>query len=190
MQIRNQFEVPIPPAAAWSLLMNVPSTVTCFPGAELVETIDEDNYKGRVTVKLGPMTMVFLGNLRIENRNEAARSAAVKANWTETKGRGNAITVTRFALREHGSGTAVEVETDVQLAGQVAQYGRGAGMISEVSAQLVSKFAENLRASIQATPPTPGAVRADAEVRPRHTEISGLRLLWNILLDRFKRLFK
>ena len=127
MQIKNDFEVPLPPPSAWSLLMNVPLTAACFPGAELVETIDEDHYKGRVTVRLGPVTMVFAGNLQIENREDAQHSAAVKATWTETKGRGNAVTLTRFTMQASGSGTRVNVDSDIQLAGQVAQYGRGAG---------------------------------------------------------------
>jgi carbon monoxide dehydrogenase subunit G len=122
VQIHNRFEVPMPPADAWLFLMDIASTVTCFPGAELVEKIDEDNYKGRVTVKLGPLTMVFNGKLRIEDRDDGARSAVVKASWTEAKGRGNANSVTRFSMREHEAGTEVQLESDVQLAGQVAQY--------------------------------------------------------------------
>ena len=133
--------------AAWPLLlMNIPVAVPCFPGLELVEAIDADNYKGRVTAKLGSSKMVFSGNLRIERRNDANHSAAVKATWTETKGRGNAATGTRFAMQEQGGGTLVVMDTDVQLAGQVAQYGRGAGMITGVSAQMTLQFAENLRA--------------------------------------------
>jgi uncharacterized protein len=204
MQIKNQFEVPLPPAEAWSLLMNVPVTASCFPGAELTETIDADNYKGRVSVKLGPVKMAFSGKLRVNNRDDARRSAAVKATWTETKGRGNAITVTRFSLREQGAGTLVVVESELQLAGQVAQYGRGAGMISEISAQLISKFAENLRAHIQPpravasetnrkqpTQRQPEADQPRAE-QPRaepQNEISVLALLWRALVSRIKRLF-
>ena len=189
MQIMNRFEVPLAPAAAWSLLMNVPVTVTCFPGAELVETVDADHYKGRVTVKLGPMTMVFSGNLQIENRDDAQRSATVKATWTETKGRGNAVTMTRFVLQEHGSGTVVGVDSDVQLAGQVAQYGRGAGMIAGVSEQLISRFAENLRAQINASSPTLAEPRAGKEALPRQSELPLFELLWKALVNRLKRIF-
>ncbi len=183
MQIQNQFEIPVPPAAAWSLLMNIPATVPCFPGAEMVEAVDADNYRGRVTVKLGPLKMVFAGNLRIETRDDAAHSASVKANWTETKGRGNAATVTNFAMQAQGDGTRVVMDTDVQLAGQVAQYGRGAGMISGVSAQLISQFADNLRAQIQAL-----SAAADGEppARSGQPEISGLQVLGKVLINRFR----
>lgn len=177
------------PAAAWPLLMNIPATVPCFPGAELLETIDPQTYKGRVTVKLGPLTMAFSGNLRIVDRDDARHSATVKAAWTEARGRGNAITVTRFAMRQHGSGTLVDVDSDVQLAGQVAQYGRGAGMISDISAQLISKFAENLRVHIRAVSPPSGEAPAEQRSPSPATEISVLRLLWNALVNRFKRLF-
>jgi carbon monoxide dehydrogenase subunit G len=117
--------------------------------------------------------MVFNGRIRIEERNDEARLATMKAAWNEAKGRGNANTATRFALSECNDGTRVELETDVQLAGQIAQYGRGTGMISDVSAQLIGKFAENLRARIN-------------ESVLVHTEISGLSLASRALLNRFK----
>ena len=174
MRIQNQFDVPIAPPDAWAFLMNIRATVPCFPGAELVEQVDENNYKGRVTVKLGPLTMIFNGKLHIEDPDGAGHTGTVKASWAEAKGRGNATTVTRFALREHEGGTRVELDTDVQLAGQVAQYGRGAGMIADISAQLTSKFADNLRSRLN-------------ETAIEHDEISGLSLASRALLNRFKR---
>ena len=97
----------------------------------------------------------------------------MKAAWTETKGRGNANTVTRFTMQAQGEGTAVDIDTEVQLAGQVAQYGRGAGMISDISAQLVSKFADNLRASLEG---------GDAQ----RSDVSGLTLIGRALANRVR----
>ena len=102
--------------------------------------------------------------------------------WTETKGRGNANTVTRFALREQGGGTRVTLHSDLQLAGQVAQYGRGVGMIAAISAQLISLFAENLRTRIQ-TADADGAVAPASQATP---EISGLTLMAKALGNRLK----
>jgi uncharacterized protein len=183
MQIENQFEIPLPPAAAWAIVMNIPQTAACFPGAGMVEQTGADQYKGRVTVKLGPLTMVFAGNIRIEERDDIAQKATIKANWSETKGRGSAITVTRFALREQGDGTLVAVQSDLQLAGQVAQYGRGVGMIADISAQLISTFAQNLRARIQAAEADEGAPAASAGT----PAISGLTVIAKALGNRLKR---
>jgi uncharacterized protein len=176
VQIKNRFEVPIAPEKAYPFLMDIASIVPCFPGAELVEKIDEDNFKGRVTVKLGPLTMVFNGKLNIESRDDQARSGIVKATWSEAKGRGNATSLTRFSMNGHGEGTLVEIDSDIQLAGSVAQYGRGTGMIADISAQLVDKFAQNLRATIDA-----------AALDPKNAEISGLTLASRALLNRLKR---
>jgi carbon monoxide dehydrogenase subunit G len=182
MKIDNQFEVSLAPADAWPLLMDVPRTAACFPGASQIESAGADHYKGRVTVKLGPLTMVFAGNLRIEARDEAALSATVKGHWSETRGRGNAITTTRFALHPSGEGTRVSVHSELQLAGQVAQYGRGAGMISAISAQLIADFARNLQARIDAArqgapPPDSGAT----------TPISGIRVVAQAVKSQFRR---
>jgi uncharacterized protein len=174
VKIQNRFEVPMAPDEAWAFLMDIAATIPCFPGATLIERLDADNYKGRVAVKLGPVSMAFDGKLRIEDRNDEAHSGTVKASWTESRGRGNANSVTRFAMHEHEGGTRVELDTEVQLAGQVAQYGRGAGMIADVSAQLVSRFSDNLRARIN-------------ESAMEHREISGLTLASRALLNRIKR---
>ena len=179
MQIENQFDLPLPPAIAWPILMDVPQTAACFPGASMIEAVTENHYKGRVTVKLGPLTMVFAGNLHIENRDDNAHGATIRASWAEAKGRGNANTVTLFALHQNSDGTRVTMQSDLQLAGQVAQYGRGAGMISAISAQLIATFAENLRVKIQAN----GSSDAPAAA----PEISGLTLIAQVLGNSFKR---
>jgi carbon monoxide dehydrogenase subunit G len=177
MKIQNRFEVPMPPHAAWPLLMDIACTAPCFPGAELLEKIDEDNYKGRVSVKLGPLAMIFVGNLRIEQRDEAAHAGTVKATWNETRGRGNAVATTSFAMHELAGGTEIVVDSDIQLAGQIAQYGRATGMIADISGQLVSKFAENLRAKIASAGGTPAG----------SNEISALGLLGKAAASRVKR---
>jgi uncharacterized protein len=182
MQIENQFEIAVPPALAWPVLMNVPQTAACFPGAGMIEMLGADQYKGRVTVKLGPLTMVFAGNLRIEERDDDSMRAAIKARWSETRGRGNAVTVTRFALHAQGEGTRVSLHSELELAGQVAQYGRGAGMISAISAQLIADFAQNLRASIHAA----GGGGAAPE-RNSAAPISGVTLVAKALTRQFKR---
>ena len=114
MQIKNRFEVPLAPDAAWALLMDVAQTAACFPGAELTESIDADHHKGRVSVRLGPVAMVFAGTIEIAGRDDALHSAAIKANWSETKGRGNAVTSTRFALGAEAEGTRVTLQTELQ----------------------------------------------------------------------------
>lgn len=181
MQIDNRFAIPLPPAAAWAILMNVPETAACFPGASDVAQDGPDRYRGKVTVKLGPAAMVFAGTLALEERDDDAMSARVQANWKEAKGRGNAVTRTRFALQPDGDGTIVTMQTDLELAGQVAQYGRGTGMIADLSAVMIAKFADNLRVRLEA------AQQGDAGSAGHGTSVSGFGLVLQALGNKLKR---
>jgi uncharacterized protein len=190
MQLENRFEVPLPAPAAWSFLMDVASTVQCFPGAQLLGQVDEDRYKGYVTLKLGPFTMVFLGDVRLERHDPITRSGMVTATWSETRGLGGAMTVTRFSMQDRGDVTAVWLHTDVQLASDVARYGLGARMVSEISRQLVACFAENVRARIRhASQPFWNAEHAPRYPLQPAAHISAAEVLCGVVSARLKGLF-
>ena len=58
MEFDNSFDVPLPPAEAWPVLMDIRRIAPCLPGAELTEVIGDDSYKGKVSVRLGPVSTV------------------------------------------------------------------------------------------------------------------------------------
>jgi len=202
MQLTNQFTVPLPPKDAWSFLMNIQEIAPCFPGVELTEYIDENIQKGRIKVKLGPVSMVFVGTLEFKNKDDKNLRANVSANWREEKGRGSAQSDIQFQLIACDQGTLVNIESEVQLAGQVAQYGRGVGMIADISNQLISKFASNLEQKSKDYRPSSDSSKisslednasVDRTVNSAissSNEISALGLLWRVLLQRIKALFQ
>lgn len=149
MKLTNHFDVPMPPAQTWATLMDIERIATCVPGAELVEVVDDKTYKGKVSVKLGPVALAFLGTAKFVAIDEAARTATVKAQGADQKGRGGANATVTFALAPVEDGTRVTVDTDVNLSGSVAQYGRGAGIIESVAAEITSQFAATLRKQIE-----------------------------------------
>lgn len=148
MQFTNDFEVSLPPDQAWQVLMDVERIVPCMPGAELVEIVDDKTFKGKVSVKLGPVALTFLCNAVFEEVDNAAHTARIKANGADAKGRGNANTTIRFGLQPSAKGSKVIIDTDLTLTGAVAQYGRGVGMIQTVANQIISQFSKNLEAQI------------------------------------------
>ena len=162
MQIENSFVVPVDPATAWRVLLDVPRMARCMPGATLAEARDDRSYAGNVVVKLGPVRLTFAGEARITELDETARRAKVEGKGNDTKGRGSAQAKLDFVLVPDGAGTRVVVATDLQLTGSVAQYGRGAGLIKEVANQLVGEFAGNLARDIAASEPSPAARSPDA----------------------------
>src|SRR5258708_22004329 len=156
MQIQNSFSVPVDRATAWRLLLDVPRMARAMPGARLIEERPDRSYRGEVAVKLGPVRLAFAGEARITALDEAAYQAKVEAKGSDTKGRGSAQAKLAFALVPEEGATRVEIATDLQLVGAVAQYGRSAGLIKELANQLVGEVAANLRREIaEAEPPAP-----------------------------------
>lgn len=151
MQFTNEFDVSLPPAQAWPVLMDVERIVPCMPGAELVEIIDDKTFKGKVAVKLGPVALVFVCNAVFEEVDNEAHKARIKAAGSDSKGRGNANTLINFRLQPSAKGSRVIIDTDLTLSGAVAQYGRGVGMIQTVANQIISQFSKNLEAQISAS---------------------------------------
>ncbi|BAO90506.1 SRPBCC family protein [Caballeronia cordobensis] len=167
--IRSSFTVDAQPADVWKTMTDIERSAPCFPGAELKEQQPDGSYKGGFTVKLGPLTLKFAGKFKIADQNDANRTVVVSASGTDTKGRGGADAQINAAVTDAGGGkTKVDVVSEVNLSGTVAQYGRGAGMIEALSQQLLNQFAKNLTALIEADaahaaePPTHTLVGADA----------------------------
>ena len=146
MRIENEFEVAAPVEQVWRYLLDVPRMVPNLPGAELTEVVDEDNYRGRVITRLGPVSMRFAGTARIVSRDEAARRVVMDASGSEEKGRGTASMVVTSTLLRSPRGTRVTVAQDLQISGAAAQFGRG--MIQDVSNVLMRDFATNIQADI------------------------------------------
>ncbi len=193
MEFDNAFEVPLAPAEAWTVLLDIPRIAPCMPGAELTEIVDPRNYKGKISVRLGPVALVFAGRVEFETIDDAAHTARVKAQGSDAKGRGAANATATFHLEPHGVGSKVLIHTDLMLSGAVAQYGRGIGMIQATAAQIIGQFAGNLRAQLAETPAMPeGALRPPASSLLSHQAappISGLSLFARVIWQRLVALF-
>lgn len=148
MEFTNSFEVSLEPGEAWSWLMNVEAIVPCMPGAELVEIKDDRSFKGKISVRLGPVGLSFLCNAVFSHIDDQHHKATINADGADAKGRGAAKAQINFALQPCDKGSQVLITTNLELSGAVAQYGRGAGLIQNVANQIVSRFAENLEARI------------------------------------------
>jgi uncharacterized protein len=200
MEFDNSFEVPLPPAAAWKVLLDIERIAPCMPGAELTEVVGPNTYKGKIGVRLGPVALTFAGIVKLEEIDDATRTARVSAQGTDAKGRGGANAASVFRLEPAGSGSKVLVHTNLTLSGAVAQYGRGVGIIQATAAQLMNQFANSLkqklaqeRAATAPAAPTPAPVSPSVvpPSAPAAKPISGFalmaRVVWNWITGLFKR---
>jgi len=193
MRIENEFVVKAPLERVWNHVLDVERLAPCAPGAELTEVVDERTWKGRLNVKVGPISMSFAGTVVIQERDDQAHRAVLKAEGREQKGRGAATALVTARMEPSRDGTKVVIETDLSISGAAAQYGRG--MIGDISQRMTGEFAKCLEESIvafdrgsQSGNQTPAATPQQA-ARP----VKGVRLavwaLWRAVGRFFKRLF-
>src|SRR5579871_6554718 len=191
MEFDNAFDVPLPPDQTWAVLMDIPRIAPCMPGAELTEVVDARNYKGKISVRLGPVALAFAGRVEIDAIDEANRSAKVKARGSDAKGRGAANATATFRIEPAGGGSRVLIHTDLMLSGAVAQYGRGVGMIQATAAQIIGQFAANLRKQLEqpagaadASKPGDPAAPLPEAAKPIGGISLGAKVLWQQVTGR------
>ena len=164
MQLENSFSVNAPPDRVFAYLLDVNKVVGCVPGAELSEVVDASTFKGKVKVKVGPITVAYSGTAKIAERDDAARSATLEAEGRETTGPGSARAKALMKVDAEGTGSLVKITTDYSIAGRVAQFGRG--VMEDVSRRIVNDMAACIKANVEGAEPAAPSVAGGAPTGP------------------------
>jgi uncharacterized protein len=149
MELEHSFTVPVPEERAWEVLLDVKRVAPCTPGATL-DSVDGDEIKGRIKVKVGPIAMTYAGTARFTERDPHAHVITLEASGKETRGAGTASATVRSMLEGQGNQTHVVVHTTLNVTGRPAQFGRG--VMAEVGGKLIGIFASNLADMLSAEP--------------------------------------
>jgi uncharacterized protein len=207
VRLEQSFDVRAPLERVWETLIDVERVAPCLPGAEVTEASEDGTYHGTFSVRLGPTTAAYRGELRIEELDEAAHRVTMRATGQDKRGQGSAKATIVSNMRAEGELTQVEVETDFTITGRLARFGRG-GMIQDISNRLMKDFADCLQERIEAppaaepnvvdallaatpegaaaAPPAAGGADAATTTKP----IGGFSLFFRALLDRLRRMFR
>lgn len=147
MRMEHQFTVPVPVEVAWSALTDPQRVAPCMPGATLTRA-EGNEFAGSVKVKLGPVSLLYKGSGSFTDINAEARRAVIDASGKDARGNGTAAATVTAELTSEGSGTVVQVSTDLKVTGRPAQLGRG--MISDVAGKIIDQFADCLAQTLTA----------------------------------------
>ena len=159
MKLENEFTVPAPVDRAWEVLLDLERVAPCLPGAA-IDGREGDAHTGTMTVKIGPITARYKGTVKIEESDEQAHRAVIRAQARDARGQGTAAATITSSMEAVDDGTRVRVETDMRITGPAAQFGRG--VMQDVSAKMMGRFAECL-AGLMGEDGTPAADAAPAE---------------------------
>ncbi|GAB2817665.1 hypothetical protein GCM10027176_22820 [Actinoallomurus bryophytorum] len=145
MELDHEFTVPVPVDQAWPVLLDVERIAPCLPGATL-DSVDGDEFTGRLKVKLGAMTITYKGLARIASQDEGAHTVTIEGTGKEARGSGTASATVQAQMHDEGERTRVTVHTKLNVTGRPAQFGRN--ILSEVGGKLITRFAGNLEKEI------------------------------------------
>jgi carbon monoxide dehydrogenase subunit G len=181
--INKTFQVERPISEVWNFLSDPTKIVTCVPGAKLTEKIDDQNFKGTVTMKIGPVVTSFNGQIKLVRLDEATHTMEIHGKGVDTKGKGSADMMLTGNLVDNGDQTT-EVTNNMELSitGKLAQF--GSRMIVDVSDHVFKQFLSNFRNQLQAA--SDSAISNEAPVVEEAEPLNALSLffamLWSSIL--------
>ena len=137
MDLEHRFTVGSDLDETWAAFNDLERVAPCFPGATLT-SVDGDQFRGSVKVKLGPIALQYNGTGQFVERDETAHRAVIEAKGRDKRGNGTANATVTASFSPDDAGTLVEVTTDLAITGKPAQFGRG--VIQDVSDKLLGQF--------------------------------------------------
>ncbi len=190
--IKETFVVQAPIDRVWQFVMDPEMVVTCMPGAELEEVVDEKTFLGKVSVKVGAITTSYRGKVTFTSVEPETHTVEMTAEGTETGG-GTAKGTMSSRLRTLDSGeTEVVAEATVDLTGRIMQVGRG--MIQGVSQQLFRQFVASVKERLESPEgeETSEGTPAASPTAPQPISIVPLlsNTLWAAIRNFLRRLFR
>ena len=144
----KSFEAAASKQLVW-LLINDPWKVgACISGAKIIEELENDQFKGELKMKIGPVTTHFEGNVEILSRNEADHIITLQGQGSDKKGKGEAKMQLVIELKEAAENLCqIEARMQLSISGRIAQF--GSRMIQAVNDKLFTQFTKNFLALIE-----------------------------------------
>lgn len=148
IELSNQFTVTASPDDTYSLLINVERVAPCIPGAQMIGAAQDGAHNAEMTMRVGPMKLAFNGVVKVVEQDDSSRRAVMVANGREQRGQGTAQATMQMRVgQSDGGGSRVTIDTDVQIAGRLAQI--GSGVMADVAARMISEMAKCIEATLQ-----------------------------------------
>jgi len=159
--IEKEFEIEQPIDIVWKSLADPEDIVTCVPGAAITEKVDDQNYKGEVVTKFGPIKAKYAGDIEILELDESNHKMVLKGRGLDSKGKGSADMIMNGTLTETDGKTNVKFSMDITIVGMLAQF--GSRLINDVSDQLLNQFVANFRKKLTSAPQSVSSSTSVAE---------------------------
>jgi carbon monoxide dehydrogenase subunit G len=138
VQLDHPFSNGKPTEYNWEAILDLDRIIPCVEGGRVVERTSPESAKAEILVKMGAMSMKFLGTVEVAESDEAAHTAVLKVKSREAGGQGYANADVAFTLDDGGG----KIHTSAQISGKAASMGEG--VVSSVLDALIKDFTTKL----------------------------------------------
>ena len=124
----------------WDAVLDLDRLIPCVEGGRVVERTSPESAKAEILVKMGAMSMKFVGTVDVAERDDATHTALLKVKSREAGGQGYANADVTFTVDDGGG----KVHTAAQISGKAASMGEG--VVQTVLDALIKDFTKSLEA--------------------------------------------
>ncbi len=123
MLMEGKFTLKAPIQKVWEELLEPETLLSCIPGAEKIERIDEKTYDCVVKQKVGPISVKFKFK-SIITKIESATHIEIEGEGEDIAKAGHFVQKSFVDLREISpSEVEISYKTDVNIVGKLAMFG-------------------------------------------------------------------
>jgi len=200
VQLERSFPMPAGSDVVWRMLQDVEAVAGCMPGAKISERIDARHFKGTVSVRAGPATLLFRGDIEVLEVDPAARSLRLMGKGTDSTGTSGASMDLTASVQGDGASSSLVGKSEVAMSGKAAAF--GGRVMNSVADQILKQFASNFAVQVTAlagagasTQAVGAGKAAGAVAAPMASKastgghINALALLWAVIKDWLRGLF-
>ena len=159
----------------WGKMIDPTFMVKSVPGAELTEKTDDKHFKGKISVKIGPVTAKFNGEAEFTKLDEPNNEMTMEGKGLDTSGKGGAkMTMNIKLVQLEEGGTEMLSSMTLSITGKLAQF--GARMIVAVNNKMFDQWSKNFTNLLNE--------KLESDINPEntHTKKMMMKLMMNLML--------
>ena len=141
------------PDMVWKMMIDPSFMVKSVPGAELTELLDDRNFNGKISLKIGPVTAKFNGEAKFTKLVEEDYELTLEGKGLDISGKGGANMTMNIKLAPiDDGGTEMKSSMSLSITGRLAQF--GGRMIVAVNNKMFDQWAKSFTDLLNEQSPT------------------------------------
>ena len=160
MNFEHRCTIPVAREALWRFLLDVPQMATCVPGVDSVTASGDEQYTGRMRVKVGPIHLTLQGVMTVQGCDQQQWRTVTRAEANDRRvGGGVHVTAHMTLVESSPTTTELVMQTQARLLGKLGEFGQP--VIRKQADTIIAEFARNVAARF------PSATAVSQEERKR-----------------------